>query len=337
MSIRFDFLPHTGESILITIDKTFTILVDAGNRHPFIREFSRLGIPVPKLDMLVITHIDRDHIGGAIPLLRDKDQLSSIKYIIFNEPDNSNLFSPPTIGNSVSGRDGDSLLSLLKGTKIKHFRRVHTKSHDVADQLSRIVPKTTFKILSPDLSALNELLSVWKPEIFKQDNSVSGKIISSPVGSIRDLAKTIVKMDDSIPNKSSIAFLIEHEHKKFLLLGDAHIDVVCESIRSLGYSKNSPLHVEFVKLSHHGSYRNISTDFLSLIRADRYIAVSQRAKGTLPDKKTIAMIVLVESQRKSSKTEFFVTKEKGDFIDFTSDEKNEYRFDIIDNYTSIEY
>ncbi len=337
MSIRFDFLPHTGESILVTIDKKFTILVDAGNRHPFIREFSRLKIPVPKLDMLIITHIDRDHIGGAISLLKDKEQLANIKYIIFNEPDNSRLFGSPMYDYNVSGKDGDSLLNLLKDTEIKHFWRVHTCSHNVEAELSKLVPRTSFKILSPDLSALNELLSVWKPEHYKENNSVSGRVISAPIGSISDLAKAKVKMDDSIPNKSSIAFLVEHEYMKFLLLGDAHIDVVCRSLRDLGYSENHPLQVEFVKLSHHGSCRNMSDEFLSLVRADKYIAVSQRAKGSLPDKKTIAMIALIESQRKASKTDFFITKERNNFIDFTSSEKSQYRFDVIDNYTGIEY
>jgi len=40
-------------------------------------------------------------------------------------------------------------------------------------------------------------------------------------------------------------------------LGDAHIDVVAQSLKEL----NEKLEFEFVKLSHHGSIRNIDKIF----------------------------------------------------------------------------
>jgi metal-dependent hydrolase (beta-lactamase superfamily II) len=114
VSIKFEFLPNAGEAILITIDNKFTILMDGGNSHPFRKKFSKLKMPIPKVDMVIVTHIDRDHIGGIIRIFEDKDQLKNIKYLLFNEPERCNLFHEPNDSAEVNGTDGNSLLNLLK-------------------------------------------------------------------------------------------------------------------------------------------------------------------------------------------------------------------------------
>ena len=52
---------------------------------------------------------------------------------------------------------------------------------------------------------------------------------------------------------SSIAFILELGKWKILMLGDASPDVIAKSLRLMGYSKERPCKIYYVKLSHHGS------------------------------------------------------------------------------------
>ena len=50
--------------------------------------------------------------------------------------------------------------------------------------------------------------------------------------------------------------------------------------------------VDFVKLSHHGSIRNINLDFLSLIRTNQYVILANGNKSYWhPNKETLVMII----------------------------------------------
>lgn len=92
VSIKFEFLPHPGESILITIDENqpsqHIILLDGGCTHPFIDR------PQPDINTIIVTHIDHDHIQGIIELLQKNtsSQNAKISKILFNEPIGSKLF-----------------------------------------------------------------------------------------------------------------------------------------------------------------------------------------------------------------------------------------------------
>jgi len=100
-------------------------------------------------------------------------------------------------------------------------------------------------------------------------------------------------LDTAEANGSSIAFILEYKNeKKYLFLADAHIDLIVDSLKELGYDENNPLIVDFVKLSHHGSKENINNEFLSLIQTKQFIILANGSEAHWhPDKETLVRII----------------------------------------------
>lgn len=79
------------------------------------------------------------------------------------------------------------------------------------------------------------------------------------------------KLDKSIPNLSSIMFLVEGKIKKILFTGDGSGDDIIEVLtRNTMLDKQSKFHVVILKVPHHGSDRNATPEFFNTLIADYY-------------------------------------------------------------------
>lgn len=331
MSIKFEFLQHNGESILITIDENtpfqHTILLDGGCSHPFINNF--FDEQEPEIDTIIVTHIDNDHINGVIDFLEENHQSSKISQIIFNEPKNSKLFNLVNNSTQTNKAQGYQLQDLIDKSK-----QINKHLYDVCFEKNNIIEinhSTYVEVLTPTIEVLDALYKKWdKTEYEKIDTKTNFKIQSSTIGkSIEELANFPFKKDKSLPNKSSISFILHHNQYKFLLLGDAHIDEVNKSLEKLGYADNA-LIVDFIKLSHHGSMKNIDDNFLKMVKTNQYIICQTYHDDCKhPNKETIAKIVTFgkESNRKDI-TEIYLTKSINAKLKFTQEEKQKYYFEI---------
>jgi hypothetical protein len=145
-----------------------------------------------------------------------------------------------------------------------------------------------FTILSPNEDKLRNLLCVWP----KEKNPAETCRETDYALSVEEiLAEDLFKDDTSIPNGSSIAFILQADEKTMLFLGDAHDGTVVSMLREIGYSKNSKLSADMVKVSHHGSQYNTSREFLELVECDRFMISSNGSIHGLPDKRVIARIL----------------------------------------------
>jgi len=99
------------------------------------------------------------------------------------------------------------------------------------------------------------------------------------------------KKDRSIENASSIAFILKYQNKKFLFLADASVEVINYSLKQLGYSKENRLKIDFVKLSHGGSIKNIDSEFLDIVSTNRYIILTDGKRFGFPHKETLELIL----------------------------------------------
>ena len=75
-------------------------------------------------------------------------------------------------------------------------------------------------------------------------------------------------LDKSVFNLSSIAVLAEVDGKRMLLTGDARGDDVLAGLQAAKLLKNGRCKVDVLKLPHHGSDRNVATEFFEQISAD---------------------------------------------------------------------
>ena len=99
-----------------------------------------------------------------------------------------------------------------------------------------------------------------------------------------------VATNTSLANSTSIAFILEYNQKQFLFLGDADIKTINQSLIDLGFSSENRIKVGFVKLSHHGSKKNINKEFLDLIDTSKFIILTDCSNYAHPDKETLSLI-----------------------------------------------
>jgi hypothetical protein len=90
---------------------------------------------------------------------------------------------------------------------------------------------------------------------------------------------------------------LQGQSPTMLLTGDARGDKIIAGLRDAGYlsgAADEHLHVDILKVPHHGSDRNVKREFFEKISADVYI-VSGDGKHANPDRSTFEWII--ESRR----------------------------------------
>jgi len=74
------------------------------------------------------------------------------------------------------------------------------------------------------------------------------------------------------PNLASIMLLVEDGQRTVLMTGDGHADDVIRGLESIGrLPEGGTLHVDVLKVQHHGSEHNMTEDFAHRITADHYV------------------------------------------------------------------
>ena len=313
MSFNFSVLPaEHGDCILIQGEfdgQPRNILIDGGpsKAYTYKRKEKALKKALKlikdanqRIDLLVLSHVDDDHIagllagfknGGYLEQLTDKVWFNSGKLIFdhFNQdPDDSNLVD---FGNNLTDTDADNQTSIGQGVKFEDYiteRGIWDHELILAGQIHQMFG-IKFTMLSPTEDKLSKLLVKWEREAPDSITSNAKKDYNQTFAEL--LEDDVFKEDKSIHNGSSIAFIFEYDDKRLLLLGDAHNDVIVNSIRQLGFNENNPLPLDYVKLSHHGSQYNTSAELLNLIKCRNFIISTNAMRHGLPNKRTLARVV----------------------------------------------
>ncbi len=99
-------------------------------------------------------------------------------------------------------------------------------------------------------------------------------------------------VDKSVPNLSSLVILAELAGKRMLLTGDARGDRIIEGLQLVGLlepGKNSTLHVDLLKVPHHGSSNNLERNFFERITAEHYVFSGNGEHGN-PEREALEML-----------------------------------------------
>ncbi len=258
------------------------------------------------IDLMVISHIDHDHIGGAALLFNDKSIGLTFGDVWFNAP-------PRRQARGVA--EGVSLAALLGASEAdlpwnKAFggRHVATSGDGAFVELptSEGMPRIT--LLSPTPARLASLFKVWDRELERMRRKEAEKLQQPEAArrgaaalDLEALAARATKVDAAPANGSSIAFLLEHQGASVLLAADAFPTVLSPALQALARQRKQPggLSVDAIKLSHHGSKGNVTTELLRSVRADHYIVSTNGAIFKHPDDEAIARVVLNGGRRHS--------------------------------------
>ncbi len=116
---------------------------------------------------------------------------------------------------------------------------------------------------TPELEYRKALATAWEPRIIKEMQSTELTNAVKKLG-VREKVTT--------PNLASIMFLVQEGTKTVLMTGDGHWEDILKGLEATGkLKKGGNLHVNVLKVQHHGSEHNWSTNFGKRITADHYI------------------------------------------------------------------
>jgi len=299
MKIKFNFFKAlAGDSILISTNNT-NILIDGGFGITYEEQIKpKLNRIKNSLDLVVLTHIDEDHICGLIEMIKnDRKNTAKVKKLWFNSIKSIRVRKNKNI--SVSYGQGITFDDLLKEHNLPIKNEIFlTNSENHKKYI--INNEIELQLLSPYESDLR-ILEQKEPK--NQNPTECGKHKAIQVSTKK------FGNDKRPPNKSSIAFILKYNTREFLFLADANIDVVNSSLKNLGYSEKNKLKIEFVKLSHHGSLENINKDFLKIIDTDKFIILTdgKNKRNAHPSKEIFPLII--EYQGKDKDIEFIFNYE----------------------------
>lgn len=351
-----------GDCISIETHSEF-VLIDGGTAQSFSNWKGSI-IGKDKIDSLIVTHIDNDHVNGIIKLLLH-DDCPNIEQFYFNgaeqlfgqlgdthEPDRISDTKLKALAVEGSTTRNSEQIGYSEGSSLSYLlAKKNCQCNVIVDGTalyrekcqSFYVGSIKFSIIGPEKAALQDLKSDWEDKL--NERRIKPKIISKayyeafeqyaknlqgsvknvvPITSseetcIESLSNVNFEDDNSLPNKSSLSFLIESNGKRLLYLSDCDAKMVTSWLDDLEL-KN--IEVDAVKISHHGSKNNTSLELLKRIVCNKYLISTNGKSHGHPDLEALARIAVVN---KSSGAEIFLNYEVEHIPDwFMTDLENNY-------------
>jgi beta-lactamase superfamily II metal-dependent hydrolase len=255
-------------------------------------------------ELLIITHIDTDHIGGALKLLADTSLGVTFGDVWFNDLDR--LPDCPTRGPI----DGAIMTWVLEGLGVAANQRFYGKAVVVPDDgelpHGKLDGGMEITLLSPGTQQLANLRCTWetvlrkaglspKTDLDKLNKRARAKGVEIPRGlepkDIDDLADTTFVRDRARANGSTIAVLAEYGGRSCILAGDGFSDVLTSSLGRLRTERGGELSVDAFKLPHHGSRRNVSVDLVRSVACPLYLFSTDGSVFGHPDQEAVARVI----------------------------------------------
>lgn len=274
-----------------------SVLIDGGTgiSKPLKSKLKLLSERGGELELVVVTHVDRDHIAGMVALLKEDFFGVRVKDFWFN-----GLRHLP--GESFGVRQGEQLTELIIGRGLNWNDAVEGRAisiDSVSDELT-LLGGANLRLLSPDNAQLRLLQSDWI-EVCEDAGLYADPMAEflvhgareafgvEPIQDIDDLANAPFVEDSSKANGSSISFIFSYDDKRILLGADAHPSRLLSSLKDL--DGQPPYKFELVKLPHHGSRSNVPIHFIEALQSPRYLFSTNGAIHGHPCREAVARTI----------------------------------------------
>lgn len=263
-----------------------------------------------RVRMVMISHIDDDHINGIQQMLNKMDQEpdpdrrlcdittlwhNSFDDLLGNEADELAAALPAAVEAASTGdfsrdlpvrRDTALVLaSVNQGRKVRSLAKklglnvnqgfgeglVMVRDGGEAASIN-LQSGLRFQVIGPRQREVEALQKKWDAQIKKAGAAEAAEFA-----------------DNAVFNLSSIVVLAEAGGKRMLLTGDARGDLVLDGLERAGLMEDGVCKVDLLKVPHHGSNRNVAPEFFEQVVADHYV-VSADGRDDNPDLETFEML-----------------------------------------------
>ncbi len=261
-----------------------------------------------KIDLMVLSHVDEDHVVGLVDLMSDlataqnqgKQPFIKIQRLWYNT-------FRQTLGanGDLAGPFAAFAASAGVPAAMQHFAYSVTQGEDLwkASEILDVPCNAGFSnglvllagapgpveveglrlwVLGPSQPNLKQYEKDWAAWYAKHKDNPFG------AGASRQARE----IDRSVTNLSSIMFLAEAAGRCILMTGDGRGDDLVEGLKQAGLMSAGSLHVDVLKVPHHGSLRNNSQQFFEQVTASQYVISAGKHKNDgNPDFDTLKWIV----------------------------------------------
>jgi len=264
-----------------------------------LQQQGKLGADEPlKLDLVMVSHIDDDHIGGLLgltdallgadrPWLRTKtlwhnafedlaDDAAVVAALPADDVPSEGADAGAVLASVTQGRKLQADAGLL-GWPVNAPLKGLIQAPDAGGKSVKLDQGTRLLVLAPREAEIEGLRREWAEQMRKLRSKQA-----SP-------AEVAAYLDKSPYNLSSIVVLVRQGDRRMLLTGDARGDQVLEALDAAGVTDGGKVHVDVLKVPHHGSIRNVDRDFFERITADHYV-ISADGKHGNPETATLELI-----------------------------------------------
>lgn len=336
---------NDGDCLLLrygTTGKPGLILIDGGSGgvyDDFLEkrlDQLRGGKPVLNLRMVVVSHIDADHITGILDMFRGMSEavndgqqprwkVGSLWHNAFEKVVGTHApsASSATVAAAASGKDDlvqqlarcglddpkaiAVVASVKQGKDLQGFAK-KTKTDINKETNGQLItaPEDGKKVIRIDQNLTLTILGPHEAELKKLEqewNKSKAKHATDEKAAAADY------LNRTVPNLSSTVFLAEYTEgagstTKMLLTGDAGGDLILGGLQSAGLlDSNKQIKVDLLKIQHHASKHSVAPDFFTQVRADKYV-VSGNGKHGIPN---IEVFEWLSKSRKGQPCDVYMT------------------------------
>lgn len=279
-----------------------------------------------RVELLVQTHIDLDHIEGLVSLLSDPDRVKLFRDVWFNGRQH--------LLDTLGPAEGEMFTAALRQHHERWNRAFGGMAVVVPDApeplpVVELADGMRLTLLTPTADALAKLAPEWDkwaskvsgtpevPKKWQRDDILGG---FDP----KLLASAPFKEDRSAPNGAGIAFIAEYRNRRVLFAADVPPRFLLAAFERLPAGmrvKTGPnagrVKLNAVKMSHHGSRNNTSQELCDAIACPRWLVSTNGARFGHPHLEALARVIV--SQGRPTFVLNYVTPFVEDLLDGAGD------------------
>lgn len=281
-------------------DEEGRIVVDGGPikrkiNSVFLQEVEKL----PHIDLMVLTHHDKDHIVGIMTYVKthEDDKPFPVKKLWVNCARHIDLSQ----GGDLSAPQASSLADTLN--EIKKQNDIEWKEYIIDGFDTSDITYANIDVLSPNAELLKKYIAKYEEKAGVAVQEEGLKLTAQDErNDLKESLEVLAERPKGKPNENeysvlvnmaSIAFILWCDDLSVLMLGDCFPHQIVDALTARGYTKENKLEVDFVKVAHHGSKFNISNEMLDLIKCRNFIISTDGGQGDSyhPNREALANII----------------------------------------------